>query len=107
MCGRTSEVARLGALLENLRQGGGCVVIRGAAGIGKSALLAQLATDAQLRGLQVLHAEGVESEAWLPFAGLQQLLAPILADIGALVPQQRQAREFERLSVLVIHLFGG
>ena len=41
--------------------------------------------------MRVLTTEGVQSEAHLPFAGLHQLLRPILAGVEALPPPQRDA----------------
>ena len=73
--GRDAERAQIWALLENARSSrSGALVIRGDAGIGKSALL----DDARDRAadLHVLSARGIESESELPFAGLHQLLRP-------------------------------
>ena len=66
----------------------GALVLRGEAGIGKSALL----EDARERAgdMQVLAARGVESEAELPFAGLHQLLRPALGHVERL-PQPQAA----------------
>jgi DNA-binding CsgD family transcriptional regulator len=75
--GRDSERAEIWALLEAARASrSGALVIRGEAGIGKTALL----EDARERAadMQVLQARGVESESELPFAGLHQLLRPAL-----------------------------
>jgi RNA polymerase sigma factor (sigma-70 family) len=67
-----------------LGDGGGAVVVRGDAGIGKSALLAHTAGVASARGVLVLNTAGVESEAQLPFAGLHQLLRPLLPAVSEL-----------------------
>jgi DNA-binding NarL/FixJ family response regulator len=75
--GRETERARLDALLEGTRSSlSGVLVVRGEAGIGKSALLDQAIVSAD--GTPVLRATGVESEAELAFAGLHQLLRPVL-----------------------------
>src|SRR5919109_692849 len=75
--GRETERARLDALLEGARSSlSGVLVVRGEAGIGKSALLDQAIGRAD--GTPVLRATGVESEAELAFAGLHQLLRPVL-----------------------------
>ena len=76
--GRDDELVRLYGIVEELRDHGGAFVIRGEAGIGKSTLLAAASERAHALGLTVLTANGVESEAQLPFAGLHQLLLPAL-----------------------------
>ena len=65
------------------------LVLRGEAGIGKTALLEFLADSA--RGCQVGRAAGVESELELAYAGLHQLCSPYLDRIGALPAPQRAA----------------
>ena len=64
-------------------------MIRGEAGIGKTALLRHVASRGD--GAVVLHAEGVEAEMELPFAALHQLCAPLLGDLEGLPPPQREA----------------
>jgi DNA-binding CsgD family transcriptional regulator/tetratricopeptide (TPR) repeat protein len=90
--GRTSEREVLGRLLENARRGQSAVlVIRGEAGVGKTALLHYAARQAS--GFQIARIAGIESEMELPFAGLHQLCAPMLAQLDALPePQQRALR---------------
>jgi DNA-binding CsgD family transcriptional regulator len=76
--GRGRELARIDALIDAARGGhGGALVVRGEAGIGKSALLA--AARERASGLRVLSACGAETEAHLPFAALAQLVEPVLA----------------------------
>ncbi len=65
------------------------LVLRGEAGIGKTALL-QYAAD-RATDCRVLRIAGVESELELPFAALHQLCAPLLGDLGALPEPQEQA----------------
>jgi DNA-binding CsgD family transcriptional regulator len=74
--GRDGEADALDRLLGGVPGRGGALVVRGEAGIGKSALLSEAA--AACRGMLVLTATGVQSEADLPFAGLHQLLRPLL-----------------------------
>jgi DNA-binding CsgD family transcriptional regulator len=87
---REQEFAVLDALVDRLRDGGGAVVVRGEAGIGKSALLQRVRRRAEARGARTLATVGVESEAELAFAGLHQLLRPV---IGALTQQPESLRQ--------------
>src|SRR5690348_1226698 len=88
--GRDRERAHIGALLENAREGrSGTLVLRGDAGIGKSALLACAVEDAD--GLRVLRALGVESESELAFSALHELVRPILGHLDDLPAVQRDA----------------
>ncbi|TME80368.1 MAG: hypothetical protein E6I43_13470 [Chloroflexi bacterium] len=78
---REQESTVLDGLVDRLRDGGGVVVVRGEAGIGKSALLQRVRRRAEAEGVRPLITVGVESEAEFAFAGLHQLLRPV---IGAL-----------------------
>ena len=72
LLGRSAECARLDRLLADAKAGQSAVlVLRGAAGTGKTALLEYAAERAE--GYRVVRAVGVESEMELPFAGLHQL----------------------------------
>lgn len=62
----------------------GTVVVRGEPGIGKSTLLDALDRAAIERGVRVVRAVGVESEAGLPYAGLHQLTRPLLGRLDDL-----------------------
>ena len=88
--GRTREREYLDRLLENVRSGlSGVVVIRGEAGLGKTALLRHAIVRAA--GFRVAQIAGVESEMELPFAGLHQLCVPMLSLIDTLPEPQRDA----------------
>ena len=88
--GRNDEQAALNELLERARVGqSGVLALRGAAGIGKSALLEYVVSVAP--DMTVLSAAGIESEMELPFAGLHQLCAPLLGDLSRLPAPQRAA----------------
>jgi DNA-binding CsgD family transcriptional regulator len=77
-------------LLEAVRGGESrALVVRGEAGVGKTALL-QYTIDSASQ-LRVVRAVGVESEMELAFAGLQQLCAPMLDRIERLPDPQRDA----------------
>jgi hypothetical protein len=71
--GRREERAQIAALLEGAHGGhAGVLVVRGEAGIGKHALLADAAEQAT--GFRLLQCTGVQAEVELPFAALHQLL---------------------------------
>src|SRR3954454_4782218 len=90
LLGRRSECETLDHLVENVCAGQSAVlVVRGEAGVGKSALLAYLTERAS--GCRIARATGVESEMELPFAGLHQLCAPMLDHLDRLPGPQRDA----------------
>ncbi len=90
--GRERELGALGQLLRRLcEDAGGALVVRGEAGIGKSALLAAVTGEAREHGTRVLSAVGVQSEAQISFAGLHQLLRPVLHLAEGLSSRQRAA----------------
>ncbi|GAA2897211.1 hypothetical protein GCM10020220_103810 [Nonomuraea rubra] len=66
-------------------------MIRGEAGIGKSALLAVALDRARALGFATAVASGVQSETHLPFAGLHQLIQPMLETAAELPVAQREA----------------
>src|SRR5919109_3410263 len=90
LLGRAGERQVFDRLLENVRGGQSPVlVVRGEAGVGKTALLHYCARQAS--GFRVARIAGVESEMELPFAGLHQLCAPMLGRLDALPEPQRAA----------------
>ena len=87
---RRSETSRLDLLLAAARTGAsGALVVRGEAGIGKTALIAHFLTHAA--GCQVVRSAGVESEMELPFAAVQQLCRPLMKGLVGLPVPQREA----------------
>jgi DNA-binding CsgD family transcriptional regulator/tetratricopeptide (TPR) repeat protein len=87
---RRAQTARLDRLLADARLGtSAAVVVRGEAGIGKSALLDYVL--GQAAGCRVVRSSGVESEMELAFAGLHQLCAPFLDHLERLPQLQREA----------------
>jgi tetratricopeptide (TPR) repeat protein len=90
---REQECADLDALVDRLRDGGGAIVVRGEAGIGKSALLQRVRRRAVAQGARPLVTGGVESEAEFAFAGLHQLLRPVIGALAQLPESQRQTLE--------------
>ncbi|MBN6050612.1 AAA family ATPase [Nonomuraea sp. RK-328] len=99
--GRAAETAAITDLLASAAAGeGGALVLRGEAGVGKSALLSLAASLARPsspegvsegRAMRVLRADGVEPEADLAFAALHQLLRPVTGLLEALPGPQRDA----------------
>src|ERR1700736_2098151 len=90
--GRSREREQLGRLLAGIRSGrSGVLVVRGEAGIGKTALLEQLVEQAV--GCVVARATGVQADMELPFAGLQQLFGSMLGPLERLPGPQREAVE--------------
>jgi DNA-binding CsgD family transcriptional regulator len=88
--GRRGECAALDQLLATVRSGhSGVLVLRGEAGIGKSALLGYLVERAS--GCRIARAAGIESEMELAFAGLHQLCAPMLDHLDRLPGPQHEA----------------
>ncbi|MDO8211256.1 LuxR family transcriptional regulator [Conexibacter sp. CPCC 206217] len=108
LVGRATELERIRTLLDAARDGhGGAVVIEGSPGVGKSALLRALRVDGEARrdgdgrGVaadrgngtrsSTLATTGVETELDLPFAGIAELLAPVLEHGDGLPEAQRGA----------------
>jgi DNA-binding CsgD family transcriptional regulator len=90
LAGRETECARLDELLAAARSGhSATLVVRGEAGIGKSALLEYAAERSE--GCRVLRAIGAEWEMELPFAGLHQLCGALLDGRDRLPAPQRDA----------------
>jgi DNA-binding CsgD family transcriptional regulator len=91
LIGRSREREALAGLLAEVRVRGAALVVRGEPGIGKSALLDETMRAAAGRGMLLLGTSGVQSETGLAFAGLHQLLRPVLGYLGDLPPRQRAA----------------
>src|ERR1700747_1482357 len=90
LLGRQRERQALDSLMEDLRSGRGwALVVRGEAGVGKSALLEYGAGAAP--DMRVVRAVGVESEMELAFAGLHLLCGPLLDRLERLPAPQRDA----------------
>jgi DNA-binding CsgD family transcriptional regulator len=88
--GRSSERDALRLLIEAVRAGESrTLVVRGEPGVGKTALLDCLVDEAS--SCRVVRAAGVQSEMELAFAGMHQLLAPMLDRLARLPPPQRDA----------------
>ena len=88
--GRHAECQALDRLVMSARAGQSrALVIRGEAGVGKTALLEFLAERGS--DCRIARAAGVESETELAFAGLHQLCAPFLDQLSRLPDPQRDA----------------
>ena len=88
--GRTRERQVLDRLLESGHTGRSAVLLlRGEAGVGKTALLRYCARQAS--GYRVEQIAGIESEMELPYAGVHQLCAPMLDQLTDLPPPQQDA----------------
>lgn len=92
LLGRDAERERIAGLLDEAREGrSGVLVLRGEPGVGKSELLADAIEHAS--GMTVLTGGGIESETQLPYAGLHQIVRPVLAGLDHLpTPQARALR---------------
>jgi DNA-binding CsgD family transcriptional regulator len=88
LLGRDRELEVVGEVTSGLHA---ALLLTGDPGIGKSQLLLEAAALARTRHVQVLAAAGVESEAQLPFAGVHQLVHPLLDGADRLAPRQRAA----------------
>ncbi|MGV9544374.1 AAA family ATPase [Nocardia beijingensis] len=90
LVGRDAELKELVALVEGPGDRAG-VLIRGEAGIGKSALVAEAIAAAAISGARVLRTAGVESEQNYAYAGLHRLLYPLRKALDGLPTGQFRA----------------
>ncbi|OLB75595.1 MAG: hypothetical protein AUI14_20675 [Actinobacteria bacterium 13_2_20CM_2_71_6] len=91
MIGRDSELSRLSRLVDPPPTASQVQVLLGEPGMGKTVLLAEVTRRARKAGLRVLAVTGRESERDLAFAGLHQLLRPVLHRAPTLPDRQAQA----------------
>src|ERR1700726_210751 len=89
--GREDGLARLRGLVDPVPQASRVLLVIGEAGMGKSVLMADAAERARAAGMRVLPVTGRESESKLAFAGLHQLLRPVLPAAAGLPGRQAQA----------------
>jgi AAA ATPase domain len=98
--GRDEELGAIEAFLDEVAQGPVALVLSGEAGIGKTILWETGVEGARGRFGRVLTCRGVEAEASLSFAGLSDLLAPVLEKAApSLAPPRRRALEVALLLV--------
>jgi hypothetical protein len=98
LIGRDSELSRLSRLVDPPPTGSHVHVLLGEPGMGKTVLLAEATRRAGAAGLRVLAVTGRESERDLAFAGLHQVLRPVLDDVPTLPDRQAQARRQRRIN---------
>ncbi|HEV3289416.1 MAG TPA: ATP-binding protein, partial [Streptosporangiaceae bacterium] len=91
LIGRDAGLARLRALVDPVPQASQVLLVTGEAGMGKTVLLAAAADRARAAGMRVLSVTGRESESRLAFAGLHQLLRPVLPSAVGLPARQGRA----------------
>ena len=89
--GREAGLARLRGLVDPVPRASRVLLVTGEAGMGKSVLLADAAGRARAAGMRVLPVTGRESESRLAFAGLHQLLRPVVPAAAGLPGRQAQA----------------
>ena len=89
--GREHELEVLTAAVDAAAEVGSAVAVYGEPGIGKSVLIEAAARRGREHGYLVLRATGVESESQLPFAGLHELIRPVLGAADGLAPPLRRA----------------
>lgn len=90
--GRANELAQINAFVRTIPDLGGALLMRGEPGIGKTTLLEAARRQAGGREIRLLETSGVQSGAELPFAGLHQIVLPLLGEADRLPDLQRSAR---------------
>src|SRR5271167_919633 len=89
---RLTETGVMQGLLDEVRAGSsGVLVLRGRVGMGKTALLREVAERAAKGGMRVAQAAGIQAELEFDFAGLHQLLLPFAGGLRDLPDPQRAA----------------
>jgi tetratricopeptide (TPR) repeat protein len=91
LVGRQRETGVLDDLLDRTPPQAAVLLVLGDPGIGKSSLLRAAERTAHASGFRVLSVVGVEPEATLPFAGLHQMLRPVLDSVSLLPRVEREA----------------
>ncbi|MEU0434031.1 AAA family ATPase [Streptomyces sp. NPDC006290] len=91
LVGREREVAALAQLLDRTPPRGAVLLMLGDPGIGKSSLLDEAESRGRARGFRILRLAGVECEATFPFAGLHQMVGPVLDHVSLLPRHEREA----------------
>lgn len=91
LAGRRGELELIRSFLDRAAVSGAALLLSGEPGVGKTVLLDAAERAASGAGSRVLRAAGVEFEGDVSFAGLNQLLFPLYADLGQLGAAHREA----------------
>ena len=92
LLGRERECEQIEAMLGSVRAGrAASLVLRGEAGVGKTALLDHAAERGLALGMDCVRVQALESEASVAFAGLLLACRPILGHVDALPRRQAEA----------------
>jgi DNA-binding CsgD family transcriptional regulator len=91
LVGRSPELDLVSAFLARSADHGGALLLTGGAGVGKSVLLEEACRAAAMSGASVLRAAGVEFEAEVSFAGLNQLFLSLHDQLAELPDLHRDA----------------
>lgn len=89
--GRSTELSSVTDTLAAISTNGAALVVDGEAGIGKSTLLSAIADWAVANGYSRLGCSGLQSQSEVGFAGIHELIHPVLDHTPALPPRQRTA----------------
>ena len=89
--GRDAEQERVRAFCHDAGTGGAALVLTGEPGVGKSALLETAVEQVVATGGRVIRATGLQFQTAVTFAGLDQLVAPLRAQLDDISPSYRRA----------------
>jgi hypothetical protein len=91
LVGRDAQVDQLRAFVAAVRTDGGAMLVSGEPGVGKTELLNAAADMASADGTRVLRAPGIQFEAEMSYAGLNQVLLPLIGGLPQLAAVHRDA----------------
>lgn len=106
--GRRTEFGVLDGCLDDAAAGaGGALVVRGEAGIGKSAMLNHAVGRAAALGMRTLGTAGVQAEVHIPYAGLHRMLHTAPDLVGAAAVLDEPDTEPYRAALVLLNLLAG
>lgn len=91
LVGRDRDLGLVRGFVEEAMVSGGALLLSGDAGVGKTVLLDAAAGQARGTGARVVRAAGVEFESTMSFAGLHQVLQPLLGGLDRMPDPYRTA----------------